>query len=129
MTRVVPPRSDRILALLREHPMTVNEIAQRLGTHKADVHVEMKLLEADGVIQHYGAVKTQTRPAALWGIALYSGDDDEPGIAALKAANIVFLADLGRYEKPPISLRFPTRETHARHLDRPSPADEHPRRA
>jgi predicted ArsR family transcriptional regulator len=57
---------DRIVGLLREKPLTVEELASRLGVTKNAIRSHLPALERDGVVEAVGRRPTSRKPAVLY---------------------------------------------------------------
>lgn len=74
---------ERIIALLRRHARTIEELAGQIGVTRNAVRSHIHLLEREGIVEPHGTVPSGRRPATIYGIRI--------GVNALfsKAAPVV----------------------------------------
>ncbi len=61
---------ERIIALLRRHVRTIEELAVELGITKNAVRSHIHLLEREGIVEPHGTVPSGRRPATIYGIRI-----------------------------------------------------------
>lgn len=84
-----PLKSTRrqIIELLRRAPLTISDVADRLGLTASAVRIHMSALEQQGLVERTGIERGLNRPAAIYGIA--------PGVDALLCgAYVPFVSNL-----------------------------------
>ncbi len=59
---------ERIIALLRRHTRTIEELAGQLGITRNAVRSHIHLLEREGIVEPHGTVASGRRPAMVYGI-------------------------------------------------------------
>ncbi len=61
---------ERIIALLRRHTRTIDELAGQLGITRNAVRSHIHLLEREGIVEPQGTVPSGRRPATFYGIRI-----------------------------------------------------------
>ncbi|MEP7327300.1 MAG: ArsR family transcriptional regulator [Gemmatimonadota bacterium] len=60
--------AGRIVALLRRRPMTIDDLAGKLGLTRTAVRAQLTTLLADGVIEPRGTRPSSSKPARMYGM-------------------------------------------------------------